>query len=216
MHETMVSAAASVANDALDCPQYQQHGLCMLDDQCPYAHTNPSPILSHSLLQMDQLPATNPSSAQHPYLLGMPALPFYASSIYQHYSILNNLASGQFPPKPATTATMFNASSSTQRLSPSDLRPRRANSSTVSSPSAQAAEESNRFSGAKLEDFVGKMYDLCKDQNGCRFLQKKIEEPNRANLKLIFDEVQPYFVELMTGKLSLSLSLCARVCSIPD
>ncbi|ORZ01652.1 armadillo-type protein [Syncephalastrum racemosum] len=69
---------------------------------------------------------------------------------------------------------------------------------SASSSSTTNNEESNRFAGAKLEDFIGKIYDLCKDQNGCRFLQKKLEEPNRQNLQLCFEEVQPNFAELMT------------------
>ncbi|CAO3576649.1 unnamed protein product [Absidia cylindrospora] len=58
--------------------------------------------------------------------------------------------------------------------------------------------EANRFLGAKLEDFTGKLYDLCKDHNGCRFLQKKLEDPNGLHLQTIFDEIYPHFVELMT------------------
>ncbi|KAI9319721.1 armadillo-type protein [Dichotomocladium elegans] len=58
--------------------------------------------------------------------------------------------------------------------------------------------ESSRFAGAKLEEFQGKIYDLCKDQNGCRFLQKKLEESDSPDhLRMIFEEVQPHFGELM-------------------
>ncbi|KAI8878276.1 ARM repeat-containing protein [Backusella circina FSU 941] len=55
----------------------------------------------------------------------------------------------------------------------------------------------NRFAGAKLEDYKGKLYELCKDQNGCRFLQKKLEEPS-ANVTTICEEIHIHFVELMT------------------
>ncbi|CDS09247.1 hypothetical protein LRAMOSA10607 [Lichtheimia ramosa] len=62
-------------------------------------------------------------------------------------------------------------------------------------------DDSARFAGATVEDFKGQLYDLCKDQNGCRFLQKKLEEPDsneQHHLQMILDEIQPYFVELMT------------------
>ncbi|KAF9309385.1 hypothetical protein BG003_009810 [Podila horticola] len=36
--------------------------------------------------------------------------------------------------------------------------------------------EANLFAGAALEGFVGQMYSLCKDQHGCHYLQKKLEE----------------------------------------
>ncbi|KAI7848445.1 armadillo-type protein [Circinella umbellata] len=74
----------------------------------------------------------------------------------------------------------------------------RRGSPATSSSSIPSSEEQNRFTGAKLEDFLGKIYELCKDQNGCRFLQKKLEELDRQQIQLIFEEVQPHFVELMT------------------
>jgi hypothetical protein len=49
----------------------------------------------------------------------------------------------------------------------------------------------------KVLDIVGQIYDLCKDQHGCRFLQKKLEERNPADIQLIFDEVKEHFTELM-------------------
>ncbi|EMD87334.1 hypothetical protein COCC4DRAFT_134433 [Bipolaris maydis ATCC 48331] len=42
------------------------------------------------------------------------------------------------------------------------------------------------------------IYSLCKDQHGCRFLQKKLEERNAENIQIIFDETAPHVVELMT------------------
>ncbi|KAI8994686.1 armadillo-type protein [Pilobolus umbonatus] len=54
----------------------------------------------------------------------------------------------------------------------------------------------NKYSGAQLEDYQGKLYELCKDQNGCRFLQKKLEEA--CYVEMIYQEIHPHFVELMT------------------
>ncbi|KAI8049565.1 armadillo-type protein [Syncephalis plumigaleata] len=45
---------------------------------------------------------------------------------------------------------------------------------------------------------TGEIYNLCKDQHGCRFLQRKLEEQKRKNVNLIFAEVSPHVVELMT------------------
>jgi hypothetical protein len=59
----------------------------------------------------------------------------------------------------------------------------------------------NRFAGIVLEDLVGEIYPLCKDQHGCRYLQKKLEEKNEQYIGMIFNEVFGHFVELMTGKL---------------
>jgi hypothetical protein len=39
---------------------------------------------------------------------------------------------------------------------------------------------------------------MCKDQHGCRFLQKKLDEENPQVVDAIFNEVYPHFAELMT------------------
>lgn len=64
-------------------------------------------------------------------------------------------------------------------------------------------DQQDRFTDSTLEDFVGKIYDLCKDQNGCRFLQKKIEEKDK-NLEIVYNEIHPHFTELMTGTVIFS------------
>ncbi|CAJ0852700.1 145_t:CDS:10 [Entrophospora sp. SA101] len=59
-------------------------------------------------------------------------------------------------------------------------------------------EANNRFSGVELEDLVGHIYSLCKDQHGCRFLQRKLEENNQKYIETIYNEVNGHFVELIT------------------
>lgn len=69
-------------------------------------------------------------------------------------------------------------------------------------PVRSTTDQQDRFSDSNIEDFIGKLYDLCKDQNGCRFLQKKIEEKEHGdkNLEIVFNEIHSHFTELMTGK----------------
>ena len=43
---------------------------------------------------------------------------------------------------------------------------------------------------------------MCKDQHGCRFLQKKLEENDPHHVELIFHETNKHVVELMAGKLA--------------
>lgn len=59
-----------------------------------------------------------------------------------------------------------------------------------------------RFINVKLEHLQGEIYSLCKDQHGCRYLQKKLEERNPEHVHLIFLETKQHVVELMTGIVS--------------
>ncbi|THG99421.1 hypothetical protein EW026_g2926 [Hermanssonia centrifuga] len=56
----------------------------------------------------------------------------------------------------------------------------------------------NRFAGMRLEDLQGEIPSLCKDQHGCRYLQKKLEEGVPEHRDIIFRETFSHFAELMT------------------
>ena len=58
----------------------------------------------------------------------------------------------------------------------------------------------NRFAGTRLEELQGEIANLCKDQHGCRFLQKKLEEGVPEHRDMIFRETFGHFAELMTGQ----------------
>lgn len=61
--------------------------------------------------------------------------------------------------------------------------------------------DASRFGNIELEQLQGEIYSLCKDQHGCRFLQKRLEERKPDNVELIFRETYEHMVELMTGTL---------------
>lgn len=56
----------------------------------------------------------------------------------------------------------------------------------------------SRFANFPLEHYRGELYSLCKDQHGCRYLQRKLEERTPEHVQLIFEETHPHVVELMT------------------
>lgn len=56
----------------------------------------------------------------------------------------------------------------------------------------------NRFANVTLESLGGEIYTLCKDQHGCRFLQKKLEERSPDHIHMIWMETNQHVVELMT------------------
>ncbi|KAF2878427.1 armadillo-type protein [Massariosphaeria phaeospora] len=65
--------------------------------------------------------------------------------------------------------------------------------------SRRLQNDANRFMSYDLKTMPREeIYALCKDQHGCRFLQKKLEEHNPEYLQIIFDETAPHVVELMT------------------
>ncbi|MBW0525349.1 hypothetical protein O181_065064 [Austropuccinia psidii MF-1] len=71
---------------------------------------------------------------------------------------------------------------------------------------ARRDPETNRFANIRLEDIQGDMFGLCKDQHGCRFLQKKLEEGDPTHRDMIFSEIYPHFGELMTDAFGNYLS----------
>ncbi|ODN84336.1 hypothetical protein L202_00308 [Cryptococcus amylolentus CBS 6039] len=63
---------------------------------------------------------------------------------------------------------------------------------------ADQDREFNRFAGVRIEDLKGELLSLCKDQHGCRYLQKKLEEGDPQHRDMIFNETYGHFPELMT------------------
>ncbi|KIW57986.1 hypothetical protein PV05_02539 [Exophiala xenobiotica] len=55
-----------------------------------------------------------------------------------------------------------------------------------------------RFNNVPLESYRGSLYELCKDQHGCRYLQRKLEDGDEEHIQAIFVETCPHIIELMT------------------
>ena len=53
------------------------------------------------------------------------------------------------------------------------------------------------YANVTVPELVDQIYGLCKDQHGCRFLQRKLEERNENDVQLIFNDVKSHFTELM-------------------
>lgn len=59
------------------------------------------------------------------------------------------------------------------------------------------SEAMSRYNNMPLESFRGQIYELCKDQHGCRYLQKKLEEREADQVKVILQETKQHVTELM-------------------
>lgn len=49
-----------------------------------------------------------------------------------------------------------------------------------------------------LNEVTGRIYQMAKDQHGCRFLQRKFSEGTKKEVEMIFNEIIDHIVELMT------------------
>lgn len=56
----------------------------------------------------------------------------------------------------------------------------------------------NKFANQPLSAFRGQIYAMCKDQHGCRYVQKQLENRDPQNVHLVWMEVCDHVVELMT------------------
>lgn len=59
-------------------------------------------------------------------------------------------------------------------------------------------DDSARFSNVRIDSYIGKIYELCKDQHGCRYLQRQLEARDAEAVRIIFEETHNHVVELMT------------------
>ena len=120
------------------------------------------------------------------YNYGMP--PAYGGQAVQN----NN----QLPGFPAANAYGGYANYSNYRYNEAGGR------NSISSQRRQTEGEATqltRFANFPLEHYKGELYNLCKDQHGCRYLQRKLEERNPDHVQLIFSETYMHVIELMTG-----------------
>ncbi|CAG8505511.1 3182_t:CDS:10 [Ambispora leptoticha] len=176
------------------CRFYQQ-GFCSRGERCQYAHTH-----HHSLLNRDAGSLSSMGLPQMGFPGVMPQLnSAAAAALYSQYNMngLNTLAmfSGSTNFGYNQNLANINAALGNHR----GVLPQNNNAlSKINQKRMNNDLEVNRFSGVQLEDLMGEIYSLCKDQHGCRYLQKKLEEKNEKYINMIFNEVFSHFVELMT------------------
>jgi hypothetical protein len=68
-------------------------------------------------------------------------------------------------------------------------------SGSAGGPGGPNPDDANKYANAKVQDFTGSILTLCKDQHGCRFLQRELY--NETNTNLIFNEIYFKIVDLM-------------------
>ncbi|KAF9957335.1 hypothetical protein BGZ72_001930 [Mortierella alpina] len=176
------------------CLHYQR-GYCSRGDMCPYTH-------SHALSSTVQSSTGASLAAQTSGTMASTA-PYYARVNNVSVSNVATNAGFSFNATSANLNKPMVGTGSTMRMQQQQQQQQHASNSIALANKANqkrppAEMEANRFTGAALESFVGQIYSLCKDQHGCRYLQKKLEEQNENYLAIIFGEVFAHLIELMT------------------
>nr|CAD21191.1 conserved hypothetical protein [Neurospora crassa] len=103
----------------------------------------------------------------------------------------NNPAAVYAPQNYTGYGALYNTGSSPRQPQDSQAR-------VIQSRRAMDGEAMSRFNNLPLEQVVGTIYTLCKDQHGCRYLQKKLDDRNEEQIHMIWLETNQHVIELMT------------------
>ncbi|KAK3315010.1 hypothetical protein B0H66DRAFT_535903 [Apodospora peruviana] len=168
-------------------------------------HANAAPFgppatQSHS--SASAIPAlTSPtSSIPYPYYPGAgynaPSGNGTFNSIPMLMQSMSNMSLGGSNPSamyPAQNYTGYNPLYNATSRQPQDSQAR-----VIQNRRQQDSEAMARFNNLPLEQVGGTIYQLCKDQHGCRYLQKQLENRLPEQVHMIWLETNQHVVELMT------------------
>ncbi|KAK3985558.1 armadillo-type protein [Cladorrhinum sp. PSN332] len=119
----------------------------------------------------------------------------YLPGMMQNLSI-SGPTSSMFPPSQAFTtgySPQFNPAPASRPHQPVDSQAR-----VIQARRNQDSDVMARFNNMTLDQVRGNVYGMCKDQHGCRFLQKQLESRQREAIRTIWLETNQHVVELMT------------------
>ncbi|KAI1340132.1 ARM repeat-containing protein [Xylariaceae sp. FL0016] len=78
------------------------------------------------------------------------------------------------------------------------VSPRDSQQRIIQQRRAQDNEAMSRYNNLTLDQVGGTIYSMCKDQHGCRYLQKQLENRIPEEVHMIWVETNQHVVELMT------------------
>ncbi|KAK4212858.1 Pumilio y domain family member 4 [Rhypophila decipiens] len=163
-------------------------------------HGNAAPFGPPSSQAYSSAPAvpaiTSPSSSM-PYAYypqfpgpngnnGYPSLPM----------MMQNMAIGGGNPPPAYANQNYTGYNPLYAATPRPTQDSQAR--VIQNRRQQDSEAMARFNNLPLESVGGTIYSLCKDQHGCRYLQKQLENRVPEQVRMIWLETNQHVVELMT------------------
>lgn len=168
-----------------------------------------SSVLQASAPPFGPLTTTAPNITAATTVAQVPAIssPYSPQAFYGGYGMsmlgngMNNMNLGGTQAPWSTQIPMYPGYSPYGHLpqyNPTRLNPPDSQSRVIAQRRQQNAEDNARFNNFKWDQVIGRIADLCKDQHGCRFLQKEVEKRDPHTIELVFIETKDHFVELMT------------------
>lgn len=150
------------------------------------------PARQTSLFSYTGAPSSSSFSSNPPPLLS-PSIATTMNPLLVSHLMRQMQPTGSVSRPPSPTTSRKNSMNQLRRTS---------SATTMNTTANNNSNEQDRFASIRLEDVVDEIYSLCKDQYGCRFFQKKLEEQKPDQRDIIFVQIYPHFVELMTGTCS--------------
>ncbi|TVY49376.1 Pumilio domain-containing protein [Lachnellula occidentalis] len=152
-----------------------------------------NPALTQSMSQAQMPAAMTSPTAQQAY--SVPGQGYYNYNMPMMSMGMQNMSLGQqpmYPPQPNPYAPYGNMYPQTQ------ARGHDSQARVIQQRRQNDGEAMNRFANLALDQIGGEIYSLCKDQHGCRYLQKKLEDRDPNQVHMIWLETNQHVIELMT------------------
>ena len=181
-------------------PSYQQFERKIIDKEC-HSHYDVTPIIS-SRASPEPTPALSVVLPIPPTII-YPACRYFQRGYcsrgekchysHQAISVLEKLLAVSPTISFLSTPTLYHQTPAPQISNV--VMPSR----TIISKKKPLDDDIGPFDEVSIEDVIGTLVTLAKDQHGCRFLQKKLEERNETTSLLIFTEIFEHISALMIG-----------------
>ncbi|CAG8441823.1 3665_t:CDS:10 [Scutellospora calospora] len=157
--------------------RFFQQGFCSWGDRCQYAHTHTfngiNPVNMGLTVQMGAFPSVMPQMNN-------------STAFYGQYGMASM---GGINMIPGSNGFGYNQNFALNAALNNNTNGMR---SMMHVNNLSFSKMNQKRLSSDLEDLVGEIYSLCKDQHGCRYLQKKLEEKNEQYISMIFNELLEY------------------------
>eukprot|EP00127_Corallochytrium_limacisporum_P004506 Clim_evm6s166 gene=Clim_evmTU6s166 len=169
------SAPGSMPKNKVQLCRFYQQGHCKHGDRCQYLH---------------EVPGIMPTMHGQMPMMAMPTGGVYAMA--SQSSMATKSTSSM-----SVASTLPSASMGTLPSASMGSLPSASMGSLPSASMGSLAGSTPDFVGVNLYDMKGNIYAAAQDQQGCRFLQRKLDEGDPENFRLIYAEVKDHLPQLM-------------------